>query len=100
MFGCGSLFLLLPIGNRRRVRLNACGSNTTTERIKMNKKLIQTTEQKLDDLIDVEIEHLTSLCSHNDYDELRQIILNQFNYKDLTEDQIKKQHQEIFDEED
>jgi hypothetical protein len=60
---------------------------------------MKTTEQKLDDLIDVEIEHLTSLCSHNDYDELRQIILNQFNYKDLTEDQIKKQHQEIFDEE-
>ena len=27
MFGCGSLFLLLLIGNRRRVRLNACSSN-------------------------------------------------------------------------
>jgi hypothetical protein len=36
MFKDGSLFLLLPIGNRRIVRLNACGSNT--ERIKMNKE--------------------------------------------------------------
>ena len=27
VFGCGSLFLLLLIGNRRRVRLNACSSN-------------------------------------------------------------------------
>jgi hypothetical protein len=42
MFKDGSLFLLLPIGNRRLVRLNACGSNTITERIKMNKeKVIQ-----------------------------------------------------------
>jgi hypothetical protein len=38
MFKNGSLFLLLPIGNRRLVRLNACGSNTITERIKMNKE--------------------------------------------------------------
>ena len=27
VFGSGSLFLLLLIGNRRRVRLNACSSN-------------------------------------------------------------------------
>jgi hypothetical protein len=38
MFKFGSLFLLLPIGNRRRVRLNACGSNTITERIKIMSK--------------------------------------------------------------
>jgi hypothetical protein len=28
IFGYVNLFLLLPIGNRRRVRLNACGSNS------------------------------------------------------------------------
>jgi hypothetical protein len=45
MFGCGSLFLLLLIGNRRRVRLNACSSN---DGIKMNKKLIQ----KIKDIVE------------------------------------------------
>jgi hypothetical protein len=60
---------------------------------------MKTTEQKLDDLIDIEIEHLTSLCSHNDYDELYQIILNRFGYKDLTENEIKEQYQVRFDEE-
>ena len=58
---------------------------------------MKTTEQKLDDLIDIEIEYLTSLCSHNDYHELYQIILNQFGYKDLTENEIKEQYQERFD---
>jgi predicted nucleic-acid-binding Zn-ribbon protein len=33
---------------------------------------MKTTEQKLDDLIDTEIEYLTSLCLHNNYDELYQ----------------------------
>ena len=28
IFGYVNLFLLLPIGNRRRVRFNACGSNS------------------------------------------------------------------------
>ena len=51
---------------------------------------MKTVEEKLDDLIDAEIGYLTSLCSHNDYDELRQIILNNFGYKDLTENQIKE----------
>jgi len=58
---------------------------------------MKTVEQKLDDLIDAEINYLTSLCSHNDYDELHQIILNNFGYKDLTEDQIKEQYQSMFD---
>ena len=60
---------------------------------------MKTTEQKLDDLIDTEIEYLTSLCLHNDYDELYQIILNRFGYKDLTENEIKEQYQARFDEE-
>jgi hypothetical protein len=60
---------------------------------------MKTTEQKLDDLIDTEIEYLTSLCLHNDYDELYQIILNQFGYKELTENEIKEQYQARFDEE-
>jgi hypothetical protein len=48
----GSLFLLLPIGNRRIVRLNACGSNTTTERKNvMIDKLEQQWIQKISKLL-------------------------------------------------
>jgi hypothetical protein len=49
MFKVCSLFLLLPIGNRRLVRLNACGSNTTTERNKNNDETIKNKDaDKLD----------------------------------------------------
>ena len=58
---------------------------------------MKTVEEKLDDLIDAEIDYLTSLCLYNDYDELRQIILNNFGYKDLTENQIKEEYQSRFD---
>jgi hypothetical protein len=58
---------------------------------------MKTVKEKLDDLIDTEIEYLTSLCLHNNYAELYQIILNQFGYKDLTENEIKEQYQARFD---
>ena len=58
---------------------------------------MKTVEEKLNDLIDAEIDYLTSLCLYNDYDELRQIILNNFGYKDLTENQIKEEYQSRFD---
>jgi len=58
---------------------------------------MKTTKQKLDDLIDLEIEYLTSLCIQNNYDELYQIILNQFGYKDLKEDDIKEQYKIKFE---
>jgi hypothetical protein len=58
---------------------------------------MKTVEEKLDNLIDAEIDYLTSLCLYNDYDELRQIILNNFGYKDLTENQIKEEYQSRFD---
>lgn len=51
---------------------------------------MKTIKEKLDDLIDIEIEYLKSLCAYDKNDELYQIILNQFGYKDLTEDDIKK----------
>ena len=58
---------------------------------------MKTTEQKLDDLIDIEIEYLKSLCIYDKNDELYQIILNQFGYKDLKEDDIQKEYQMRFD---
>jgi hypothetical protein len=39
---------------------------------------MKTTKQKIDDLIDIEIEYLKSLCIYDKNDELYQIILNQF----------------------
>jgi hypothetical protein len=50
-------------------------------------------------LIDAEVEHLTSLCLHDNYNELFDIIYNKFGYKDLTDDEIEEQHQAVFDEE-
>jgi hypothetical protein len=60
---------------------------------------MNTTKEKLDELIDAEVEHLTSLCLHDNYNELCDIIYNKFGYKDLTDEQIEKQYQVIFDEE-
>jgi hypothetical protein len=60
---------------------------------------MKTTKEKLDELIDAEVEHLTSLCLHDNYNELFDIIYNKFGYKDLTDDEIEEQHQAIFDEE-
>ena len=54
---------------------------------------MMTTKQKLDALIDIEIEYLKSLCNYDKNEELYQIILNQFGYKDLKEDDIKKEYQ-------
>jgi hypothetical protein len=59
---------------------------------------MKTTKEKLDELIDAEVEHLTSLCLHDNYNELCDIIYNKFGYKDLTDDEIEEQHQVIFDE--
>ena len=58
---------------------------------------MKTTKEKLDALIDIEIEYLKSLCNYDKNDELYQIILNQFGYKDLKEDDIKKEYQMRFD---
>jgi hypothetical protein len=58
---------------------------------------MMTTKQKLDALIDIEIEYLKSLCNYDKNEELYQIILNQFGYKDLKEDDIKKEYQMKFD---
>jgi len=58
---------------------------------------MKTTKQKLDDLIDIEIEYLKSLCNYDKYDELYQIILNKFGYKDLKEDEIKEQYKLNFE---
>jgi len=58
---------------------------------------MMTTKQKLDALIDIEIEYLKSLCNYDKNEELYQIILNQFDYKDLKEDDIKKEYQMRFD---
>jgi hypothetical protein len=58
---------------------------------------MMTTQQKLDALIDIEIEYLKSLCNYDKNEELYQIILNQFGYKDLKEDDIKKEYQMRFD---
>jgi hypothetical protein len=58
---------------------------------------MKTIKEKLDDLIDMEIEYLKSLCAYDKYDELYQIVLNQFGYKDLKEDDIKKEYQMRFD---
>lgn len=60
---------------------------------------MKTIKEKLDELIDAEVEHLTSLCLHDNYNELCDVIYNKFGYKDLTDDQIKEQYQAIFDEE-
>jgi hypothetical protein len=60
---------------------------------------MKTTKEKLDELIDAEVEHLTSLCLHDNYNELFDIIYNKFGYKDLTDDEIEEQHQVVFDEE-
>jgi len=67
--------------------------------MKQNKKdnKMKTIKEKLDDLIDIEIEYLKSLCAYDKNDDLYQIILNQFGYKDLTEDDIKKEYQMRFD---
>jgi hypothetical protein len=58
---------------------------------------MKTIKEKLDDLIDIEIEYLKSLCIYDKNDELYKIVLNQFGYKDLTEDDIKKEYQMRFD---
>ncbi len=58
---------------------------------------MMTTKQKLDALIDIEIEYLKSLCNYDKNEELYQIILNQFGYKDLKEDDIQKEYQMRFD---
>jgi hypothetical protein len=58
---------------------------------------MKTIKEKLDDLIDIEIEYLKSLCIYDKNDELYQIVLNQFGYKDLTEENIKKEYQMRFD---
>jgi len=58
---------------------------------------MKTIKEKLDDLIDIEIEYLKSLCAYDKKDDLYQIILNQFGYKNLTEDDIKKEYQMRFD---
>ena len=60
---------------------------------------MKTTKEKLDELIDMEIEDLTSLCLHDNYNELYHIIYNKFGYKDLTDEQIEEQYQVIFEEE-
>jgi hypothetical protein len=58
---------------------------------------MKTTKEKLDELIDMEIENLTSLCLHDNYNELYHIIYNKFGYKDLTDEQIEEQYQVIFE---
>jgi hypothetical protein len=58
---------------------------------------MKTTKEKLDELIDMEIEDLTSLCLHDNYNELYHIIYNKFGYKDLTDDEIEEQYQDMFD---
>ena len=58
---------------------------------------MKTTKEKLDELIDAEVEHLTSLCLHDNYNELFDIIYNKFCYKDLTDDEIEEQYQDMFD---
>ena len=60
---------------------------------------MKTVKEKLDELIDMEIENLTSLCLHDNYNELCDIIYNKFGYKDLTDEQIEEQYQVIFEEE-
>jgi hypothetical protein len=60
---------------------------------------MKTVKEKLDELIDMEIENLTSLCLHDNYNELFHIIYNKFGYKDLTDEQIEEQYQVIFEEE-
>ena len=58
---------------------------------------MKTTKEKLDELIDMEIENLTSLCLHDNYNELYHIIYNKFGYKGLTDKQIEEQYQDMFD---
>ena len=58
---------------------------------------MKTVKEKLDELIDAEVEHLTSLCLHDNYNELFHIIYNKFGYKDLTDDEIEEQYQDMFD---
>jgi hypothetical protein len=58
---------------------------------------MKTVKEKLDELIDMEIENLTSLCLHDNYNELCHIIYNKFGYKDLTDEQIEEQYQDMFD---
>lgn len=58
---------------------------------------MKTIKEKLDDLIYIEIDWLKSLCIEDKDDELYQIVLNQFGYKDLKEDDIKKEYQMRFD---
>lgn len=58
---------------------------------------MKTIKEKLDDLIDMEIEYIKSLCAYDKDDELYQIVLNQFGYKKLKDDDIKKEYQMRFD---
>ena len=58
---------------------------------------MKTTKEKLDELIDMEIENLTSLCLHDNYNELYHIIYNKFGYKVFTDDEIEEQYQDMFD---
>jgi adenine-specific DNA methylase len=57
---------------------------------------MKTIEEKLDAIIANEIEYLTSLCKEywieNKYDELYQIVLEKFGYKNLSEEDINKEY--------
>jgi hypothetical protein len=58
---------------------------------------MKTIKEKLDDLIYIEIDWLKSLCIQDKNDELYHIVLNQFGFKDLTDEDIKKEYQMRFD---
>lgn len=53
---------------------------------------MKTIKEKLDAIIANEIEYLTSLCIENRYDELYQIVLEKFGYKNLSEEDINKEY--------
>jgi hypothetical protein len=53
---------------------------------------MKTIEEKLDAIIANEIEYLTSLCIENKYDELYQIVLEKFGYKNLSKEDINKEY--------
>ena len=53
---------------------------------------MKTTKQKLDAIIANEIEYLTSLCIEDKHDELHQIVLDKFGYKNLSEEDINKEY--------
>jgi hypothetical protein len=47
---------------------------------------MKTIKEKLDDLIDIEIEYLKSLCAYDKNDELYQIILTAWNWHKNLDD--------------